>query len=1156
MTFGDAHAASTTATFGADGVYVLRLTANDGASPASDTVQITVNPAGGGDSGLPPDPSTVAPSVDPTVATTTYAATEFLYTGTDPIQTGVAAGTIEPKRAAILRGRVLDRQNNPLPAVVITVLNHPEFGQTLSRADGRFDMAVNGGGYLTINYQRNGYLSAQRPVSVPWQDYVVVEDVVLIAADPQVTTVDLTASAIQVARGSVVSDASGQRQATLLVPPGTTAQVYNPDGTTRPVTALTLRATEYTVGENGPAAMPGPLPPTSAYTYAVELSAAEATIKKDGQDVLFNQPVPFYVDNFLNFPVGIQVPVAYYDKDKAAWIPSDDGRVIKILSITAGLADLDTDGDGQADTGAALGVTDAEREKLAQMYPAGRSLWRATLTHLSTYDLNWGFSPALGAIKPTSKATFPQRLNNPTCSSGSIIECENQTLGETLPVIGTPYSLNYRSDRVPGRKAANRLTIPLSDATVPSVLKRIDLEIQIAGRTFTQSFPAAPNQTHTFDWDGKDALGRDLQGAQPANVRIGYVYDGYYNLPPSVAQSFGFASGVPVPGNIPARREVTLWQEQTVRLEAWTNQSDGLGGWSLSVHHAYDPVGKVLYFGYGGQWSTQGDVVSTIIEPLAGNGVTGWGGDGGPATSANVRPTRVVAGPDGSLYIPELSNNRVRRVGPDGIITTVVGNGQAGYSGDGGPATNANLSGPQDVAVGADGSLYIADYFNNRVRRVRPDGIITTIAGNGQAGYSGDGGPATSASLQGPIAVAVGSDGSLYIADYNNNRVRQVGPGGRINTVAGNGQAGYGGDGGPATSASLNGPIGVAVGPDGSLYIPDSHNNRIRRVGSDGIITTVAGDGFQGFSPQGGLAINTHVYEPGHVAVGSDGNIYYTASHGVHRVGPDGLFTTVAGSGQGYDGDGGPAISARLRDTTAVAVGPDGNLYIADAGNNRVRRARPVLPGAGAGDLWVPSEDGSGLYHFDPNGRHLRTLDTLTGAVRFEFFYDSEGRLLSIKDLDGLETRIERSGNPPAIVAPFGQRTAFTVNGNGYLASVANPAGETHQLTYTADGLLTAFTDPKGNASQFTYDALGRLQRDANAAGGSQNLAYGKLTDGYTVTRTTALNRATTYTVENLPTGARQTKIHAPDGAETLTLLGVDGNTTITAPDGTVTESL
>lgn len=457
VTFGNANAVSTTATFGADGVYVLRLTATDGALPASDTVQVTVNPEPQGP--MPPDPVTVAPPVDPTVATTIGKATEFLYSGSNPIQTGVAPGTINPVRAAVLRGRVLDKQNNPLSGVTLTVLNHLEFGQTLSRADGWFDLVVNGGGYLTLNYQRAGYLPAQRQVNVPWQDFVVMDDVVLITKDAEVTTIDLTATTMQVAQSSVVTDQDGSRQPALLIPAGTTAAKIMPDGSTQPVDNLSLRFTEYTVGGQGPRTMPAPLPPTSGYTYAIELSADEATVKKNGKDVLFNQPIPFYVDNFLNFPVGGEVPVGYYDNDKGAWIPSENGRIMKVLSVTGGRANLDVTGSGQpADSAAlaALGITDAERERLAGLYTVGKSVWRVKLTHLSTWDCNWPFGPPANAKGPEVKALqTPEDSkqdagteNNPrnvSIACGSTIECENQILGESIPVVGTGLSLNYRS---------------------------------------------------------------------------------------------------------------------------------------------------------------------------------------------------------------------------------------------------------------------------------------------------------------------------------------------------------------------------------------------------------------------------------------------------------------------------------------------------------------------------------------------------------------------------------------------------------------------------------------------------------------------------------------------------------------------------------------
>ena len=390
-TFSDANAEDPTATFSAAGTYVLRLTADDGDRSAFDAVTITVNAEQ--QIPLPPDPATVAPPLDRTVPTTTYAATEFLYSGSNPIQTGVAPGTIEPQRAALVRGKVLADDDSPLPGVQITIHGHPELGGTLSRADGMFDLVVNGGGVLVVQYTRTGYLPAQRHLDVPWQDYAWLPDVVLKQRDAQVTPVSFGASApLQVARGSLMSDSDGARQATLLFPAGTQAQVLLPDGSTQPAGTLNIRATEYTVGPNGPQAMPAELPPTSGYTYAVELNADEA----NGRDVRFSQPVVFYLENFLDLPVGIIVPVGYYDADQAGWVPSDDGWIIQILSIDNGMAVLDLDGQGTPADAARLaefGITDAERAQLAALYTPGQSLWRAQMSHFSDWDLNLGGGP-------------------------------------------------------------------------------------------------------------------------------------------------------------------------------------------------------------------------------------------------------------------------------------------------------------------------------------------------------------------------------------------------------------------------------------------------------------------------------------------------------------------------------------------------------------------------------------------------------------------------------------------------------------------------------------------------------------------------------------------------------------------------------------------
>ena len=248
---------------------------------------------------------------------------------------------------------------------------------------------------MTVDYTRVGFLPAQRQLVVPWQDYSHVPDVVLLPRDTEVMPVILNGSitVMQVARGTLRRDGSGSRRATVLFPAGTTAGLVQPDGSTVPASTLHVRFTEYTVGPNGRQAMPGELPPTSGYTYAVELGADEAVAKVDGRDVVFNQPVFLHVENFLDMPVGESAPVGFYDPARSAWVGSSNGRVIRVLGSTAGLADLDLDGDGLPDGAAArnaLGITAAEQEQLAILYAPGTSLWRTPLDDFSTFDCNWG----------------------------------------------------------------------------------------------------------------------------------------------------------------------------------------------------------------------------------------------------------------------------------------------------------------------------------------------------------------------------------------------------------------------------------------------------------------------------------------------------------------------------------------------------------------------------------------------------------------------------------------------------------------------------------------------------------------------------------------------------------------------------------------------
>ena len=334
------------------------------------------------------------------------------------------------------------------------------------------------------------------------------------------------------------------------------------------------------------------------------------------------------------------------------------------------------------------------------------------------------------------------------------------------------------------------------------------------------------------------------------------------------------------------------------------------------------------------------------ITTLAGMGKGGDIGDDALATLASLaRPHGVAVDGSGNLYIADAENSRIRRVDSSGRITTVAGTGARDYNGDDKPATLASLNYPHDVAVDGSGNLYIADYFNNRIRRVDSSGRITTVAGTGRYGYNGDDKRAALARLAVPSDVAFDGSGNLYIADTDNNRIRRVDSRGRITTVAGTGEAGYNGDDKPATSASLNHPLGVAVDSSGDLFIADAFNNRIRRVDStSGRITTVAGTGSPEYNGDDKPATSASLAEPSDVAVDESGNLYIadTFSSRIRRVDSTSWrITTVAGTGvQGNDGDDKPATSANLDFPKCVTVDGSGYLYIGDTFNNAIRVVR------------------------------------------------------------------------------------------------------------------------------------------------------------------------------------------------------------------------
>ena len=337
------------------------------------------------------------------------------------------------------------------------------------------------------------------------------------------------------------------------------------------------------------------------------------------------------------------------------------------------------------------------------------------------------------------------------------------------------------------------------------------------------------------------------------------------------------------------------------------------------------------------------------METVAGTGQSGATGDGGPAVQARVgNPYGLTLGPDGALYVCEIDTDRVRRIAMDsGEITTIAGTGQAGYSGDGGPARDAALSDPYEVRFDDQGNMYFVEMLNAVVRRVDADtGRISTIAGTGERGFSGDGGPAVKATFNRPHSIALDGKGSLYIADIGNHRIRRVDlESGIVTTFGGTGERAPTPDGAPLAGTPLNGPRALAFGPGGDMFIALREGNAVYRLDMDTKrLHHLAGTGEKGYTGDGGPATQANLAGPKGIEVGQDSAVYIadTESHTIRRIDlVTGTISTVAGDGSRHDGPDGDPLACGLARPHGVYVDPAGNVYIGDSENHRVRVVRP-----------------------------------------------------------------------------------------------------------------------------------------------------------------------------------------------------------------------
>jgi RHS repeat-associated protein len=590
---------------------------------------------------------------------------------------------------------------------------------------------------------------------------------------------------------------------------------------------------------------------------------------------------------------------------------------------------------------------------------------------------------------------------------------------------------------------------------------------------------------------------------------------------------------------------------------------------------------------------------SGVINTVAGDGLATYSGDSGAAVAAGLHsPTGIAVDSSGNIYIADTANNRIRKVtASTGNITTVAGNGTAGYSGDGSLAVNAELNNPTSVAVDSSGNLYIADGYNNRIRKVTvSSGNIATIAGNGTGGFSGDGGAATSAELYDPADVALDTSGNIYIEDVYNSRIRKVTVStGKISTIAGNGTAGYSGDGGAATSAEISlrsyyatSGGGIALDSSGNIYIADINNNRVRKVTvSTGVISTIAGNGTAGYSGDGGAATSAELHYPSGVWLDSAKDVYIADFYNdrIREVSAStSNISTVVGNGtQSYAGDGGSALSAELYYPTDIVLDSSGNLYIADEGNNRIRivgksgKTTPTLSVATSG---TPSTY-AGSVTF--------TATISSGPTGSMIFYDNGG-YLGMGTLSGTTATFTTSSLPigtnsitaswpgngtynavtSSAVTQTVNKAILTVTANNASRAYgsANPTftptytgfvnGDTQSVLSGAPSLTTTATSSSAAGSYAITASVGTLA----AANYTFSFVNGTLTVSQVLLTVTANNASRGYgsvnptftpTYTGFVNGDTQSVLSgAPSLTTTATPTSALGNYTITAAQGTL----
>jgi len=1174
-----------------------------------------------------PAPNEV-PSLDVSTPTHVYDAMSWMLELDRGLQWRYTPGIFDVDRAAVIRGRVLDRFGDPVPGIEVSVVGHPEFGVTRSRVGtGVYEIMVNGGASYTFNFEdpyladSPSYLGAQRQIEVRWNGWLALPDVALLPRTDLVGGTVTSAGGIVV--GPSISDARGPRSLRLYVPPSTSVEGDGVAATTN----FGIWLAEFTQSPGGSLTaldlMPADLPGTTSYTFA-----AEGEVRVGGEPVSgarFSNEVFMYVrsDGFLDgdgFEAGDIVPYGSYDAGRGAWSAERDGVMVELVRTPSctisGVPAAPYPQVSSAESTALCGDS--------TNFPAGTYM-RVPIRHFSWAD----FNRLMGLPeRPNSNVADP---NNASCSAtehASIIYCDAQILGEPFPIAGTPFTLMYLSDRHEGRREAYSVQVtPIAESRGPgNDPSRVRMQLVVAGDVVADSGFVAADEGETFilEWDGEDAYGRDLVGPQRADVRIGFEYTRGY-LATALLADFSFAAMPDEAAEIIGDEEETtiVWRTRYLTVGNIDDLDSGLGGLGIDAHHFYDPASSTLIMGNGQRRTVES--VSGLVDPPYPANVALPAYDGASdfgVSAANDAIGAVTVGPDGTAYWWDGASGdwRLHRRGRSDTATSLVGTEQ--FNSVTGLAVGTRV----DASGTAHEGLWVVDRgdvtagggpASNAHQLVWIDlatGVRTDILGvGGVAGMTvvsgtpvpSNGRPTEVTSLNPvllnePAAVVAAPDGSVYLLDTGNDRIlryseRNIGAGTierRAEWIA-------------AVEMTKDGALAIAR--DGTLYftttdsvhtlggyaidrlLPDGRREYFAGHGNsreDGVVATCANTGTPTNCTEiiEGSVTGLSVHRAGDVCFGVDeagatrprvrcvsalDNRVFTHA-GLRWVDPIAGAPTFSDDLHRWDAGsrGTPATRTAIGAMGPIAWSDDGRLFFVDrnfSGQARVRFVAPTLDGSLVNEHVVASQDASMYYVFNGAGKHLRTVDAITGTILTSFIYDSTlgpslGRLLGIRDAENALTNIYwDTASPPRIrlVAPGNITTTINLGGpDGYADRVCSPlvastscnglsssssTAPFWRLAYHANttdfpGLLATMTDARNGVHTFVYDDTttgggrrsGRLRRDSDVTDGGAPLGA-----------TIHLNPASAG-IPTEVTGFRRVTVRHPDDPTSLTDSAID----------------